>query len=613
MKIKHKLVLNTLVVVAAMGMLFVLFTHTLNTINTLNHGKALAMTLTNDVLGLRRSEKNFMARLDLAYLHDFNRQLTQTHGHLAELRGLLERQQLPLDALTSLDRLFAQYGKDFEAVVAGYQTLGLDHESGLEGELRRAVHQVEDELNQYGADPILVTLLQLRRAEKDFMLRHELRYVERFSALHQRLLAQLDTLGLPHTQANHYRARFMAYADGLQRIGLNSEQGLQLAMHQTIESTETLLDDTVTAIEQELQAYLDRASRSASLVFVAMLLLTALVAALIGRSIFRPIRQIRDAVLRIHRNRDLGLHIDTHSRDEMAEMADALNIMLKGFREVIMQVNQAVNTMNQTTSQLSTNAATTAADIERQQQETEQVATAVTEMVTTIDDIARNTDNTAIKAGEANDNAARGQQQVQGTIAHIRRLADQLEASVGSIEELSRQSETIGNVLQVIREIADQTNLLALNAAIEAARAGPQGRGFAVVADEVRALAARTQDATQEIATIIGSLQGKTEAMVHIIYQSREHGQESSQQAQQAEIVLDDITREVTEISDMATQIAAAIEQQSSVANEIGRNVVVIRDITDNTVQSVRNNAHASQDIAEQAQGLQQVVAVFRT
>ncbi|AEY01701.1 methyl-accepting chemotaxis sensory transducer [Oceanimonas sp. GK1] len=612
MKIKHKLALNTLVVVAAMGLLFVLFTHTLNTIKTLNHGKALAMTLNYDMLSLRREEKDFMARLDLAYLNDFQQQLAQTHDHLAELRTLLEGQQLHLDALSDLDRRLDQYGKDFEAVADAYQTLGLDHDSGLEGELRRAVHQVESELNQYGADAILVTLLQLRRAEKDFMLRHDLRYVERFSALHQQLLTQLNSLGLPHTQATQYRERFLAYADGLQRVGLNSEEGLQLAMRRTIQSTESLLQRAVAETEQQLQAYLDRASRTATLVFVLMLLLTAAVAVLIGRSIFRPIHQIREAVLRIHRNRDLGLRIDTGSRDEMADMADALNTMLSGFRDVIRQVNLAVSTMNQTTSLLSENATATTTDIERQQQETEQVATAVTEMVSTIDDIARNTDNTALKAGQANHNAAEGQQQVQGTIARIRRLAGQLEASVGSIEELSRQSDTIGSVLQVIRDIADQTNLLALNAAIEAARAGEQGRGFAVVADEVRALAARTQDATQEIATIISSLQGKTEAMVQIIYQSREDGLESSQQAQQAETVLNDITREVTEISDMATQIAAAIEQQSSVANEIGRNVVVIRDITDSTVQSVRENSRASRNIAEQAQHLKQVVEVFQ-
>ncbi|MCC4265741.1 methyl-accepting chemotaxis protein [Oceanimonas baumannii] len=612
MKIKHKLALNTLLVIAAMGILFTLFTHTLNTIKTLNHGKALAMTLSNDMLSLRREEKDFMARMEVAYLNDFQQHMVQTHRHLSELNTLLAQQQLPVSTFAALDERFTRYNTDFKAVAAAYQRLGLDHESGLEGELRRAVHDVEATLNESGADQVLITLLQLRRAEKDFMLRHDIRYVQRFNTLHQRLLSQLNALGLPHSQATEYRKRFLAYADELERVGLSSEQGLQLAMRQTVQSTESLLESSLADIEQELQNYLDQATRTATLVFILMLLLTAGVAMLISRSIFRPIRQIRDDVLTIHRTHNLGLRIDTGSKDEMAEIADALNTMLKGFRDVIGQVNQAVSTMNQTTLQLSESAATTTTDIERQQQETELVATAVTEMVSTIDDIARNTDHTAAKAGQANSSATEGQQQVQGTIERIRRLAVQLENSVGSMEDLSHQSETIGSVLQVIRDIADQTNLLALNAAIEAARAGEQGRGFAVVADEVRALAARTQDATQEIATIISSLQGKTDAMVQLIYQSREEGLESSQQARQAEAVLNEINQEVTDISDMATQIATAIEQQSSVANEIGRNVVVIRDITDNTVQAVRKNSEASQNIAAQAKNLQQVVSVFQ-
>ncbi|OYD23960.1 methyl-accepting chemotaxis protein [Oceanimonas baumannii] len=612
MKIKHKLALNTLLVIAAMGILFTLFTHTLNTIKTLNHGKALAMTLSNDMLSLRREEKDFMARMEVAYLNDFQQHMVQTRRHLTELNALLAQQQLPISTLAALDERFTRYNTDFKAVAAAYQRLGLDHESGLEGELRRAVHNVEASLNESGADQVLITLLQLRRAEKDFMLRHDIRYVQRFNTLHQRLLSQLNALDLPHSQATEYRKRFLAYADELERVGLSSEQGLQLAMRQTVQSTESLLESSLADIEQELQNYLDRATRTATLVFILMLLLTAGVAMLISRSIFRPIRQIRDSVLTIHRSHNLGLHIDTGSKDEMAEIADALNTMLKGFRDVIGQVNQAVSTMNQTTLQLSESAATTTTDIERQQQETELVATAVTEMVSTIDDIARNTDHTATRAGQANSSATEGQQQVQGTIERIRRLAVQLENSVGSIEDLSHQSETIGSVLQVIRDIADQTNLLALNAAIEAARAGEQGRGFAVVADEVRALAARTQDATQEIATIISSLQGKTDAMVQLIYQSREEGLESSQQARQAEAVLNEINQEVTDISDMATQIATAIEQQSSVANEIGRNVVVIRDITDNTVQAVRKNSEATQNIAAQAQNLKQVVSVFQ-
>ncbi|MGO4999864.1 methyl-accepting chemotaxis protein [Oceanisphaera sp. W20_SRM_FM3] len=615
MKIKHKLGLNTLLVILAIGALFVLFAKTLSTIKTLNHGTELAMSLETGMLSLRREEKDFLGRQNMKYVADFQQTLAQNQQLLDELEQLLAGFDFDTQALDTLRQRFDQYGQNFEQVVQAHQLMGLDHESGLNGELRAAVHGIEQALAQHDADAILVTMLQLRRAEKDFILRQDPRYLDKFDTFFTTLQQQLRDAAMPtHTLslASTYQDRFHRYAEGARRLGLDSDQGLQLTMRKTIQSTEDLLDNTVREIEALTHRHADRASTLAMVMFVTMLLLTSVIALLIARSIFIPISRIQQGVQQIHESHDLSLRVEEQGNDELTDMARALNTMLAGFQRVIRQVNEAVETMNQTTEILSENAARTSADIERQQAETEMVATAVTEMVSTIEEIAHNTENTALKANSTHNGAQQGQLQVQGAIGRIRRLSDTLDNAVGSMEALSTQSDTIGNVLGVIHGIAEQTNLLALNAAIEAARAGEQGRGFAVVADEVRALAGRTQEATQEISAIIKSLQTNTSNMVKMIHSSSEEGRESSQQAGMVETVLNDITREVTEISDMATQIATAIEQQSSVASEVGQNVVVIRDITEDAAQAVRNNSRASSDIAAQARELRQVVAAFR-
>lgn len=205
-----------------------------------------------------------------------------------------------------------------------------------------------------------------------------------------------------------------------------------------------------------------------------------------------------------------------------------------------------------------------------------------------------------------------GRNVMQHTLKTIEALAQEVENSAQVISRLSEDSTQIGSVLDVIRGIAEQTNLLALNAAIEAARAGEQGRGFAVVADEVRTLASRTQASTLEIQSMIERLQTDASNAVKAMQQGQVQAQQGLSQAAQAENALQTISQSVTRINDMNIQIATAAEEQSSVAEEINRNIVNISQSADATAEGAKQTASAGDELAKLAARLQNLVGQFK-
>jgi aerotaxis receptor len=228
-----------------------------------------------------------------------------------------------------------------------------------------------------------------------------------------------------------------------------------------------------------------------------------------------------------------------------------------------------------------------------------------------VQEVARNAQQTAEAADKARAEAASGREVVAQTTAAIGQLAKEVMKAADKIHEVDERSDEITAVIDVIRSIAEQTNLLALNAAIEAARAGEAGRGFAVVADEVRTLASRTQKSTQEINSMIERLQHGSGDAVAAMGHSRARAEETIVQADRAVKSLEAITRAVTTISDMSTQIATAVEQQSAVGNEINRSITSIRHVADETAAGAAHSEQAAGSVANLAAGLQQLARQF--
>ncbi|MFL9628652.1 methyl-accepting chemotaxis protein [Aeromonas jandaei] len=616
MLIRHKLILNTVLVAIAMVVLSGLFIYSSQVTRSLTQAQRNVDGLEIAMLNLRRAEKDFLLRKDLSFVNHFNEVMTQFH-QLDETLGRDDNLAAVHADLARLDQQMAAYGKAFLELVAQQQKIGLGPEDGLYGKLRTAVHEVEDGLKKLDQQGLLITMLQLRRAEKDFMLRSDVQYLDRFQTLHKSFQQSLAALpeadrGKLEQASEQYRQDFVALVQGMQVLGLNEDEGLRNQMRGLVHQTEQVFSTVDQHIAGELDQQTARLNTLMLMCGGVIIVLIGVMSVLLGRSIDRPISRVNDTVNRIRQDNDLRLKIELQGADEMAQLAGNLDVMLGGFRNLIGDVKQSVHTLTEAADHLSDNVKRTSEGAARQLQETDMVATASTEMGSTIEEIARNTEQAANNAQATNNKAMEGRSAVENTVDQIRLLADNLEHSSREVGQLQRESETIGSVLDVIRGIAEQTNLLALNAAIEAARAGDQGRGFAVVADEVRSLAIRTQKSTQEIAGIISSLQKQTGSIVEVMATCREQGSRSSDQANVAGALLEQITQDVTHIMDMSTQIAAAIEEQSLVANEVNRNVNNIRDIAQESSAMAAENARSSQGLNEQAKLLNQAVAKYR-
>lgn len=334
---------------------------------------------------------------------------------------------------------------------------------------------------------------------------------------------------------------------------------------------------------------------------------------LISHSVVKPICTTAQMMENIaSADGDLTVRMDESGRDEVSRLARAYNRFAEKTEKMICSIARSSGYLRVLSGQFASLAEQTTIGTHKQQEQTAQVATAMTEMSSTVREVAQNTTQTAEGAMQADQQARAGREVVRDVSQSIDTLAEKVGQAVNTVSRVETDSERIGSVLDVIRGIADQTNLLALNAAIEAARAGEQGRGFAVVADEVRTLAKRTQDSTEEIQEMIESLQSGVRETVTVMETSQQEAKTSVEQAGRAYEALEEINRVIDTIAQMSTQIATAAEEQSTVAEDINQNIIEIKSIADDTTHDSERNTRATEEMAGEIEGLGQLLAQFK-
>ncbi len=302
----------------------------------------------------------------------------------------------------------------------------------------------------------------------------------------------------------------------------------------------------------------------------------------------------------------------THTDNEVGQMYAAYNNMLEHVGDLLKTVQGvAINTEKHIQNVIDATSDTNHG-VNRQYEDIELVAAAMTEMSSTVQEVARNAQEAEGAANITDQQAKSGGVVVGQSEEQVQQMMQNLDQTALILKELETETLSVGNVTSVINDIADQTNLLALNAAIEAARAGEQGRGFAVVADEVRTLAQRTQQSTQEIRDIINRLQSKAESAVNSMNTSTQLAEKSNELAQAAANSLDQIIESANTISSMNTMISTAAEQQSSVASEIDARIVSISDSAGRTKEDTSRVVQATEEIGREAHQLSQLVRRFQ-
>lgn len=309
---------------------------------------------------------------------------------------------------------------------------------------------------------------------------------------------------------------------------------------------------------------------------------------------------------------DLTSRVEIDRKDEIGRLANALNLFLDKTHIIVKDTASLVSSLRDSSEISAEISSRTNHEIALQQQAIEQVVTAVTEMSATASEVAGQASRTAELANDATHAVEQGDESVADTEKVVSALSKSMVEACTLMVQLEQSSQSINSIVEVIRNISEQTNLLALNAAIEAARAGEQGRGFAVVADEVRNLASRTQSSTVEIQGIISELTGSTQKAVQAMNQNQIMVENCQKSAADAKAKLDLAISAAAQISDAATQIASAAEEQSVVSEDINENVSNISSAVQSLNQAAADAAGQSKLIAQVAKDINSQIGKFK-